>query len=123
MVIVEENEAYFIKVAQNHRELRSSLLLNCDVVLRTAGGEISRIGVWGVEGGGAATIGSRGTGGGVKNLQVLITSVAAGHGVNATQGDFLTIESKRHSVAFLLIWPILKAHGVTFKGRNCQEVT
>lgn len=67
----------------------------------------------------AATFGA---GGGVKNLQVLITSVAAGNAVDTTQGDFLTKEIKRHSVAFLLIWPILKAHSVTFKGRNCQEV-
>lgn len=114
IVIAEENEAYFIKVARNHRELSSSALLNCNVVPRIAGGEISRI--WGET---AATLGA---GGGVKNLQVLITSVAAGHGADTTQADFLTIKSKRHSVAFVLIWPILNAHRVTFKGHYCQEI-
>lgn len=48
-----------------------------------------------------------------KNLQVLITSGAAGHGVDTTRADFVSMESKRHGVAFLLIWPI-------FKGPPCD---
>lgn len=75
-----------------------------------------------IRGFGGETAATLGAGRGVKNLQVLITSVAAGHGADTTQADFLTIQSKRHGVAFLLIWPILKAHRVTFKGHYCQEI-
>lgn len=83
IVIAKENEAYFIKVAWNHRELRSLRLINCDIVPRTAAGKFFE--------GWAETAGTLGSWGGVRNLQVLVTSVAAGHIVDKTQEDFLTI--------------------------------
>lgn len=86
IVIAGENEAYFIKVARNHRELRSSPLLNCNVVPRNrCWRDLENWGRWGD---------TLGAGGGVKNLQVLITSVAAGHRVDTTHRDSQSREPK-----------------------------